>query len=163
MKIYTEQSLANFKFWSGAEDTAQRIWDEQGSKGFDQLEGILEDIYPDGIDETDLNDLLWFDADTVYEWLGIDDEEEEVEANDDEDDEEEENAEEVETKPTRDYVMNVGDSWDELTPQQTFATKEDAISMAQTMAKVSLNKCVEVVYSPCNDVDINEIVWRNQN
>ena len=25
MKIYTEQSLADFKFWSGAETTAQRI------------------------------------------------------------------------------------------------------------------------------------------
>ena len=77
MKIYTEQSLANFKFWSGAETTAQRIWEEQGSEGFDQLEAILEDLYPDGIDETDLNDLLWFDADTVYEWLGIEDEEDE--------------------------------------------------------------------------------------
>ena len=76
MKIYSEQSLADFKFWSGAETTAQRIWEEQGSEGFDQLEAILEDLYPDGIDETDLNDLLWFDADTVYEWLGIEDEEE---------------------------------------------------------------------------------------
>ena len=71
MKIYKEESLSNFEWWSGAEDTAQRIWEEQGSEGFDQLEAILEDLYPDGIDETDLNDLLWFDADTVYEWLGI--------------------------------------------------------------------------------------------
>lgn len=77
MKIYTEQSLTDFKFWSGAETTAQRIWEEQGSEGFDHLEEILEDLYPDGIDETDLNDLLWFDADTVYECLGIGDKEEE--------------------------------------------------------------------------------------
>ena len=90
MKIYTEQSLADFKFWSGAETTAQRIWEEQGSEGFDQLEAILEDLYPDGIDETDLNDLFWFDADTVYEWLGIDDEEEEDEEGEDEDDDDEE-------------------------------------------------------------------------
>ena len=79
MKIYSEQSLADFKFWSGAETTAQHIWEEQGSEGFDQLEAILEDLYPDGIDETDLNDLLWFDADTVYEWLGIGNKEEEEE------------------------------------------------------------------------------------
>lgn len=77
MKIYTEQSLANFEFWSGAKDTAERIWEEKGSEGFDQLEAILEDVYPDGIDETELNDLLWFDAETVYEWLGIGDEEDE--------------------------------------------------------------------------------------
>ena len=76
MKIYKEESLSNFEWWSGAVTTAQRIWEEQGREGFDQLEAILEDAYPDGIDETDLNDLLWFDAETVYEWLGIGDDEE---------------------------------------------------------------------------------------
>lgn len=151
MKIYTEQSLADFKFWSGAETTAQRIWEEQGSEGFDQLEAILEDLYPDGIDETDLNDLLWFDADTVYEWLGIDDEEEE--------DEEDDDDEEEETEPVNDYVINVGDSWDDLTPQQTFSTEQDAISAAKALH----DKCVEVVYSPCDDVDTNEIIWRKPN
>lgn len=79
MKIYTEQSLADFKFWSGAENTAQRIWEELGREGFDQLEEILDELYPDGIDETELNDLLWFDAETVYEWLGIGDEDGEEE------------------------------------------------------------------------------------
>ena len=151
MKIYTEPSLADFKFWSGAETTAQRIWEEQGSEGFDQLEAILEDLYPDGIDETDLNDLLWFDADTVYEWLGIDDEEEE--------DEEDDDDEEEETEPTNDYVINVGDSWDDLTPQQTFSTEQAAISAAKALH----DKCVEVVYSPCDDVDTDEIIWRNKN
>ena len=155
MKIYSEQSLADFKFWSGAETTAQRIWEEQGSEGFDQLEAILEDLYPDGIDETDLNDLLWFDADTVYEWLGIEDEEEE----DNEDDDEDEDDEEEETEPTNDYVINVGDSWDDLTPQQTFSTKQAAISAAKALH----DKCVEVVYSPCNDVDTNELIWRKPN
>ena len=151
MKIYSEQSLADFKFWSGAETTAQRIWEAQGSEGFDQLEAILEDLYPDGIDETDLNDLLWFDADTVYEWLGIDDEEEE--------DEEDDDDEEEEIEPTNDYVINVGDSWDDLTPQQTFSTKQAAISAAKALH----DKCVEVVYSPCNDVDTNELIWRKPN
>ena len=154
MKIYSEQSLADFKFWSGAETTAQRIWEEQGSEGFDQLEAILEDLYPDGIDETDLNDLLWFDADTVYEWLGIEDEEDEDE---DEEDEEEE------TEPANDYVINVGDSWDDLTPKETFSTEQDAISTAKTMSQVLPDKCIEVVYSPCNDVDTNEIIWRKPN
>ena len=153
MKIYTEQSLADFKFWSGAETTAQRIWEEQGSEGFDQLEAILEDLYPDGIDKTDLNDLLWFDADTVYEWLGIDDEEEE------EEDEEDDDGEEEETEPANDYVINVGDSWDDLTPQQTFSTEQAAISAAKALH----DKCVEVVYSPCDDVDTDEIIWRNKN
>ena len=79
MKIYKDESLSNFEWWSGAVATADRIWEEQGSEGFDQLEAILEDLYPDGIDETDLNDLLWFDAETVYEWLGIGEEDEDNE------------------------------------------------------------------------------------
>ena len=75
MKIYKEESLSNFEWWSGAVATAERIWDERGVEGWNELEAILEDVYPDGIDETTLNDLLWFETGTVYEWLGIDDEE----------------------------------------------------------------------------------------
>lgn len=82
MKIITEQSLADFKFWSGAENTAERIWEEKGREGFDQLEAILEDLYPNGIDETRLNDLLWFNSETVYEWLGISDEDEDEDESD---------------------------------------------------------------------------------
>lgn len=35
------------------------------------LEQILEEIYPEGMTETELNDLLWFESDMIYEWLGI--------------------------------------------------------------------------------------------
>ena len=148
MKIYKEESLSNFEWWSGAEDTAQRIWEERGTEGWNELEAILEDAYPDGMDETELNDLLWFEPETIFEWLGIGDEE-------DEDDEGEE------TEPTNDYVINVGDSWDDLTPQPTFSTEQAAISTAKAMSKALPDKCVEVVYSPCDDVDTNEIIWRN--
>lgn len=74
MKIYKEESLSNFEWWSGAVATADRIWEERGTEGWNELEAILEDVYPDGMDETELNDLLWFEPDTVYEWLGIGDE-----------------------------------------------------------------------------------------
>ena len=153
MKIYKEESLSNFEWWSGAEDTAQRIWEERGTEGWNELEAILEDAYPDGMDETELNDLLWFEPETIYEWLGIDDEEDE--------DDEDEDDEGEETEPTNDYVINVGDSWDDLTPQQTFSTEQAAISTAKAMSKALPDKCVEVVYSPCDDVDTNEIIWRN--
>ena len=75
MTIISETSLKDFKFWACAVDTANRIWEEKGEEGWNQLEAILENEYPDGIDETELNDLLWFDAETVYEWLGIGDSE----------------------------------------------------------------------------------------
>lgn len=37
------------------------------------IEEILEDLYPDGMDETAVNDLFWFDNDTIAEWLGYTD------------------------------------------------------------------------------------------
>ena len=75
MKIISETSLADFKFWSGAKSNAETLTNEQ----LDMVESILEDAYPDGMDETQINDFFWFDFDTIREWLGIkeDDEEEE--------------------------------------------------------------------------------------
>ena len=74
MKIYSETSLENFEAWSGAVDTLDRV--REAGK-CDELESILEDLYPDGMSETELNDLLWFEPKTVFEWLGIEEEEEE--------------------------------------------------------------------------------------
>lgn len=67
MKIYKEESLRNFEFWSGAKDRAARLTLEQ----LDQVERILEGCYPEGISGTEVNDLFWFDFDAVCEWLDI--------------------------------------------------------------------------------------------
>lgn len=87
MKIYREESLSNFEWWGGAKWTAQCIDEERGKRGWGELEAILEEEYPDGMDETELNDLLWFEPETVFEWLGISskDEEEEEEEEKEED------------------------------------------------------------------------------
>lgn len=71
MKIMTDTSLNSFKFWSGAKDNKNRFSMDE----IDTIEAILEDCYPDGIDETTLNDLFWFDTDTLCEWLDLDPEE----------------------------------------------------------------------------------------
>lgn len=76
MRIYKDFDFDNFTPWSGAIETYNRIAAE--GKG-EALEAILDDIYPDGMTETELNDLLWFEPNTVFEWLGISDEEEEPE------------------------------------------------------------------------------------
>ena len=68
MIITYELDLNSFEAWSGAKDTLDRI-QREGKCGL--LEQILEDTYPDGMTETELNDLLWFDSESVYEWLGI--------------------------------------------------------------------------------------------
>jgi len=67
MKIYSEESLANFNFWSGGKDRAKHLTYTE----LEAIEAILEDIYPDGIDATQLNDLFWFDFASIAEWLGI--------------------------------------------------------------------------------------------
>lgn len=68
MKIYSEISLANFEAWSGAVDTLSRI-NAEGKA--DELEAVLDELYPEGLDETQLNDLLWFDSDWCFEICGI--------------------------------------------------------------------------------------------
>lgn len=65
MKIYKEESLSNFEFWSGAEDRAEKLTDKE----LNQIEAILEDLYPDGMNETELNDFFWFDFETVLGWI----------------------------------------------------------------------------------------------
>lgn len=57
--------------WSGAADRVADLSDEQ----IESILNILEDSYPDGMSETELNDFFWFDGDTYAEWLGYRDEE----------------------------------------------------------------------------------------
>lgn len=68
--------LSDYKPWSGAVDVWERIVQEDK---VDELDFMLEDIYPEGITMTELNDLLWFDTDWVFDMLGIGEESENIE------------------------------------------------------------------------------------
>jgi hypothetical protein len=82
MKVFKETGIADFEAWSGAVDTKQTIIDNDKENEFDSL---IEETYPDGIDETALNDLLWFESDWIFETLGItEDTEDEDETEDNE-------------------------------------------------------------------------------
>ena len=59
--------------WNGAVDTLNTVLDE-GKE--DDLMELLDELYPDGVDETHLNDFLWFDDDYIFNELGINLEEE---------------------------------------------------------------------------------------
>ena len=72
MKIINETNLQYFEFWGNAKETAKRIDEELGASGWGLLDAILTDAYPEGIDETELNDILAFEDNDVFEWLGID-------------------------------------------------------------------------------------------
>ena len=63
-----EVSLENFDAWGGAEELKQQIIDSGKTEEFEQL---IADLYPDGIDETGLNDLMLFDDDWVRKTLRI--------------------------------------------------------------------------------------------
>ena len=72
MRIYSDDGLRNFDFWAGARTNAEELTYDQ----LNDLEAILEDMYPDGMSAVELNDLMWFEFDTIKEWLGIEDEDE---------------------------------------------------------------------------------------
>lgn len=70
MKIITTK----YTPWSGAIDTYNTIV-EAGKE--EEFESLIEELYPDGIEEVALNDILWFESDFILESLGLSEEDEE--------------------------------------------------------------------------------------
>jgi hypothetical protein len=82
MKISYELDLDTFEAWSGAVETLDKI--KEADK-VDEMESLLEEVFPDGCTETELNDYLWFDDEQILQDLGIiEDEEEDEEIEEDE-------------------------------------------------------------------------------
>lgn len=70
MKVFDELSWYNVmeSAWSGAKDTADTI--EENNKG-EEFCQLIEECYPEGIDRTQLNDIMWFDSEWIFDQLGI--------------------------------------------------------------------------------------------
>lgn len=66
MQITKELDLQNFEFWSGAKDH------KFTNNELVELEPILNDMFQDGTSETTINDVFWFEQETLCEWLDID-------------------------------------------------------------------------------------------
>lgn len=67
--LYKEMSIFDFEPWSGAVNTYERL-KREGK--LDELDSLLPDMFgKDDVEETELNDLLWFEPDTVYELVGL--------------------------------------------------------------------------------------------
>lgn len=64
----------------------------------------------------------------------------------------------AEKEQSADYVVNAGVSWDNLAPFYASPSKQEAIEMAKTLPI----DCVEVVYSPCDNWNVDEVVWSNR-
>ena len=68
MKYYVETSLENFEAWSGGRDTLEVLID----KGLcDTVEMFLEEALGEDISDTAINDVLWFERDTIADWCGF--------------------------------------------------------------------------------------------
>ena len=68
MKIYREVSLSNFEFWSGAISNAEEFTLEE----LDQITAALESLDEgDGYDETQINDLMWFEPEYLASLIGL--------------------------------------------------------------------------------------------
>ena len=71
MKITMENTLREFQAWSGAISTKNTII----SLGLEeQFEELIDECYPNGLTATELNDILWFDSEWIFECLGIEEE-----------------------------------------------------------------------------------------
>ena len=71
MIIKREEDLINFEFWGGAKDNAEMLTNEQ----LEEIEKELEYLYPEGMTETQINDLFWFDFALVCEEIGLENDE----------------------------------------------------------------------------------------
>ena len=93
--MYTIEVKSTFDFddlmkhcWSGAIDTLNTI--RENDKEDELMSFLSMDIFSDTPDLTEVNDLLWFEDEWIFEELGISTEEE------DDDDEDEEDDDDVE-------------------------------------------------------------------
>lgn len=71
MTIRKEIALRDFEFWSGGADRANNCSVEE----LDALEQFFEETEPEeGWTDTDINDMFWFEFDTLAQYLGYRDE-----------------------------------------------------------------------------------------
>ena len=69
MKIYRDESLSNFEFWSGAISNAEEFTLEELDRIGAELEAL--DCESDGYDETHINDLMWFEPEYLASLIGL--------------------------------------------------------------------------------------------
>ena len=72
MKVITETTLREFDAWSGAVSTKNLIIHLGLEEEFEEL---INELYPEGLTDTQLNDILWFEEDWILENLGVEVEE----------------------------------------------------------------------------------------
>ena len=68
MKVTSEITLRDFQAWSGAVDTLRTIIESGQDEQFDSM---IEELHPEGLTETELNNILRFEDEWIFKQLGI--------------------------------------------------------------------------------------------
>ncbi len=68
MKIYRDESLSGFEFWSGAIANAEEFTLEELDRITEELEAADNG---DGYEETQINDLMWFEPEYLASLIGL--------------------------------------------------------------------------------------------
>ena len=89
--VYSKEfSIDSFQFWSGAKDTVEEV---RKAGKMDELESLIEEQFADNETpptETAINDFVWFDRESIYSRLGLDENGKLPDEDEDEDEDEEE-------------------------------------------------------------------------
>ncbi|MBL6440633.1 hypothetical protein JNE33_09020 [Streptococcus suis] len=67
-------SIHDIRTWSGATTTVNAVIEAYKE---DELIYLLEEMFPEGATEVEVNDFLWFESDYIYRVLGMATEDEE--------------------------------------------------------------------------------------
>lgn len=92
MKVTYEFDLSTFKAWSGGSYTLEKIreFDMTHPGAMEAAQQYMEDCLGEEATETEINDMLWFEDDSILDYIGYSDDEV------DEDEEDEDGFEEEE-------------------------------------------------------------------
>lgn len=91
MKIYKEvngfDEFDGYQPWSGAVDTVDTLREhDKLEEAWQYIEMVFE--CDDSVNETELNDFIWFEASSIYEAVGLTEDGEEPDEDEEDDDEE---------------------------------------------------------------------------
>ncbi|MBR2553461.1 MAG: hypothetical protein IKE94_01255 [Aeriscardovia sp.] len=67
MLVISDYTVNQFDPWAGAVAN----WDELSYDEKCTVWESLEDLYPDGLTETEINDIIWFETDFIADILGF--------------------------------------------------------------------------------------------
>lgn len=71
MKYTVEENLYNFKAWSGGKDTLDDLWAYDVVDEAEEYINMITEGREELPTKTEINDILWFDRNSIYSYCGI--------------------------------------------------------------------------------------------